>query len=143
MPRLAILLLLSFALCACKNDFGVGEPCMPESIPCDKDGKNCGFERNETYLQTEATQCEARACIVHRLDNDTDGHIPADPRLICEQDESEGCVPQANLDKSLHCTCRCDGAKGAANRCECPHGFVCQALSRDPSELGSYCVRPQ
>jgi hypothetical protein len=142
---LSILVLLCLAMCACKNDFGVGDPCVPEMVPCDANGKNCGFRRSETYLQSDAPSCEARACIVFRLDNGTNDQLPADPRVICEEDDSAGCVPQAALDMGSHCTCRCDGAKGAADRCECPDGFACRALSTNASDAdrGSYCVRRQ
>ena len=134
-----ILMLLPCVVCACKKDQGVGEPCLPEPIPCDEEGKNCGFKPTETYVQIDTPACEARACVVRRLDNGTDGQVPADPRVVCEEDSSEGCVPRATLEESVYCTCRCDGAKGAENRCECPDDFACTQVSADPG--AAYCVR--
>jgi hypothetical protein len=127
---------------ACENeDYGVGDPCIPDPIPCQ--GESCGFQRDETYLQTNSDECKERACIVRRLDNGTGGALPADPRVMCEEDAREGCVSREALSRGAYCTCRCDGPKTAADFCECPDGFLCEPVlqSGDPSEHGSYCVR--
>jgi hypothetical protein len=143
-PLISVLVLLSSAVGACKKDYGVGEPCIPEPIPCDDDGENCGFGLADTFLQTNAPTCEANACIVHRLDNGTRGEIPADPRKVCEQESNAGCVSQAELERAVHCTCHCSGPKSAADYCECPADFVCKEVLSDGEVAfrGSYCVRP-
>ena len=44
----AVIILGSAALCAIGcSDEGVGDPCIPEAIPCDSSGKNCGYKASE------------------------------------------------------------------------------------------------
>jgi hypothetical protein len=142
---IASLALLAPVVGACTKEHGVGEPCIPEPVPCDEHGNNCGFQLEETYLQTDSPACAARACVVRKLDNGTNGETPADPRVVCEEQSSEGCVSRANLERSTYCTCRCGGPKAGAEHCECPEGFVCtELLTVGAAEFrGSYCVRPR
>lgn len=116
----------------------VGDPCTPENIPVDEDGVR-GFLPTEAYLETSSVQCRTRVCIVNRLEGD--------PSRICEDEDppSAGCVFQADVDKSIYCTCRCDGPAGSADFCECPDGFECTQVltSGGVGIVGSYCVKPK
>src|SRR3954447_21908132 len=92
--------LLGLALTACTDD-GVGDPCIPETIPCkEKNGaKVCGFEQTESYIESSSVQCRSRLCIVNKLDNKTDGDLPADPRNLCKPGASSpGCVLSTEVD---------------------------------------------
>jgi hypothetical protein len=139
------LALLALALTAC-TDEGVGDPCIPETIPCKEDGKSCGFEQTESYIETSSVQCRSRLCMVHKLDNGTQGAVPADPTNICGANgiTNKGCVQAAQLDNSVYCTCRCDGPKTSAAFCECPDGFKCTEILTKGGDgvKGSYCTRP-
>lgn len=138
--------LLGLGLGACADE-GVGDPCIPEKIPCNSSGKNCGFEASESYIESSSVQCRSRFCIVHKLDNGTNGRVRADPTNVCGKDDApgtNGCTPQAAIDESVYCTCRCDGPKTSVEFCECPGGFKCeQVLNLGGDGIkGSYCVRP-
>jgi hypothetical protein len=100
----------------------------------------CGFVATETYLDKSASSCE-NACIVRRLDNGTDGSIPANPEVKCDASgEPEGCVTQAQLNQASYCTCPCDGDKSRDHYCECPGSFACTEIVLGED---SYCVRRQ
>ena len=62
---------LSLVVTACANE-GVGDPCIPEAVQCDSEGRNCGFQKTESYVEASSVQCRSRLCIVHKLDNGTD-----------------------------------------------------------------------
>jgi len=131
---------LSFGVVACAND-GVGDPCIPESIPCE--GSECGFGSQESYIESSSVQCRTRVCIVHKLDRG-DGKV-ADPRENCTNSDSPNCVTDSQLSQSVYCTCRCrDGNKKKVEGCECSDGYKCEEiLSRGGDGVrGSYCVKP-
>lgn len=137
--------LLGLGLGACE-DVGVGDPCIPEKIPCgaNKDD-GCGYDRSESYIESSSVQCKSRLCIVHELDNLAG--TPSDPTEICTGDkdkDSDNCTPQEQLDKSVYCTCRCDGPKTSVEFCECPDGYACEEILNLGGDgiKGSYCVRP-
>jgi hypothetical protein len=133
--------LLGLAAVAC-SDEGVGDPCTPEAIPV-KNGM-AGFERTESYIEASSVQCRSRLCIVNKLDNGTNGMIPADPTKICEVSPTPGCITQKQLEDSVHCTCKCGGPK-TAEQCDCPDPFFCKevlTLGGDGIK-GSYCVRKE
>jgi hypothetical protein len=124
-------------------DEGVGDPCIPETIPCsDAEGKQCGYRSSESYIEATSVQCRSRLCIVRNLDNESED-IAADPRTTCEEDNKDGCVTQEQVLDSIYCTCRCDGPKTSLEFCDCPSGFSCQEILNLGGEgiRGSYCVR--
>jgi hypothetical protein len=118
---------------------------MPEVLPSNPDG--FGFFPSESYV-TEAPACDGHPCIVHRLDNRSDGGLPANPSVVCEgSDPAPGCVTSAALEQSVHCSCQCDGPGDRDKYCTCPDGFTCRQLFTvrdDGLHNGprSYCVRP-
>jgi hypothetical protein len=83
-------------------------------------------------------QCRTRVCIVDRL--------RGDPTKICEDTGGMmGCASRDAVDRSVYCTCRCDGPPGVADFCECPEGFICKEIlsSGGVGIRGSYCIRPK
>jgi hypothetical protein len=141
------LLFLGLSAVACADE-GVGDPCTPETVPVNKDGKY-GFQSSESYIESSSVQCRSRLCIVHRLDNGTSGEnaLPADPRPqgLCQPDGTgaPGCVRATALDRAVHCTCKCGGPK-TSEQCECPSGFQCKEILTLGGDgiKGSYCVKP-
>ena len=134
------LIFLGLSAIAC-SEIGVGDPCTPETVPI-KNGVT-GFERTESYIESNSVQCRSRLCIVHRLDNGRDS--PADPRVDCATKPTEpNCVRLDQLEKSVHCTCKCGGPK-TGEQCECPSGFTCrEILTLGPDGIrGNYCVKPE
>jgi hypothetical protein len=136
------LILMGLAVIAC-GDEGVGDPCSPETVPT-KNGTS-GFEATESYIESNSVQCRSRLCIVHRLDNGTGG--PADPRYSCSDPRYSNltnCVRPDQLDKSVHCTCKCGGPK-TVDHCKCPSGFVCREILTLGGDgiRGDYCVKPE
>jgi len=127
------------------TDEGVGDPCIPETIPCDSTGSNCGYQASESYIEATSVQCRSRLCIVHKLDNGTGGLTPSDPRKICtggDTDEPD-CVEEDALKNSVYCTCRCGLEGSDRDFCKCPSGFSCEpVLTNGPEGIrGNYCVR--
>jgi hypothetical protein len=136
--------LLGLALTACADE-GVGDPCIPETIPCKNlaGTESCGFQRTESYIESSSVQCRTRLCIVHQLDNGTNGEIAANPTNLCGNPATKGCVDPGVLDDSVYCTCRCNGPKTSVEFCECPDGFSCKeilSLGGDGIK-GDYCVK--
>lgn len=139
--------LLGLLVTACADE-GVGDPCIPETVPCTVDPttkeKQCGFNNTESFIESSSVQCRSRLCIVHKLDNGTEGVTPADPAKDCgNSSRAEGCVTSDELDKSVFCTCRCGGPGKKEDFCECPSGFTCkEILSLGGDGIrGDYCVR--
>lgn len=137
------LAVLALGAVAC-SDSGVGDPCIPETIPCNSQGKECGYKASESYIEATSVQCRTRLCLVHKLDNGTAGLLPSDPRVLCDADgQPAGCLDESALEKSVYCTCRC-GLEGSKHDfCKCPSGFSCQqVLTNGPEGIrGDYCVR--
>jgi len=128
------------------TDEGVGDPCIPEAIPCTADGKVCGYKNNEAYLEASSVQCKSRLCLVYKLDNGTQMAVDSDPRVTCDpKNPVEGCVSDKNLNDSVYCTCRCGtgGSKTKQELCDCPDGFQCRQVltTGDPGIVGEYCVK--
>jgi len=142
--------LLGFLVAGCADD-GVGDPCIPETIPCTEgtdSTKKCGFNLQESYIESSSVQCRSRLCIVHKLDNHTNGKTPADPTKKCEPGEDReerDCVTEDEISQSIFCTCRCDGPSTSIDFCKCPSGFSCQEVLTLGGDgiRGSYCVRPE
>ncbi|HVZ32325.1 MAG TPA: hypothetical protein VG963_07865 [Polyangiaceae bacterium] len=143
--RYWIALALSSAAATGCTDLGVGDPCIPETIPCSADGKSCGYEATEAYVEASSVQCRSRLCLVYKLDNGTAGAVPSDPRDLCtgKSNDKEGCVTPTALNDSIYCTCRCEGAQRAEDNCSCPDGFTCEQVLTlgGPGIVGSYCVK--
>jgi hypothetical protein len=138
---------LAWGLSACADE-GVGDPCIPERIPCKGvgDAMLCGYDQTESYIESSSVQCRSRLCIVHKLDNGN--NTVGDPTKLCTDDKHESdptCVPPEALDDSVYCTCRCGGPKTSVEFCECPSGFECQEVLNLGGDgiKGSYCVRPK
>jgi hypothetical protein len=143
-------LCLLLAIAGCTREHGadvVGDQCVPDPIPSAPGGER-GFFSDQSYLQESSPSCEGHPCIVHRLDNGSDGGLPADPTNECEGDHAPpGCVTREALEQSVHCSCQCDGPGSRDNYCTCPNGFSCrQLIGLGIDDLtgtpGSFCVRP-
>ena len=128
------------ALTACRDD-GIGSACTP-TVPCDTDGTSCGFHAAETYVLKDAPGCPDRqACLVYKLDNGTDGRLPADPRVPCISPGSpEGCVTEEAIDRSIYCTCPCarEGSSDRTGLCSCGDGYECSKAGGGPEW---YCAK--
>jgi hypothetical protein len=127
------------------TDEGVGDPCTPEAVPCERNGENCGYKASESYIEASSVQCKSRLCIVHQLDNLSQGGN-ADPRKICSATENDPtCVDPEQLADAVYCTCRCRSAEGGSKNdlCDCPGGFSCEEILNlgGSGIVGSYCVR--
>ncbi len=146
--KLGAFALLGFLVTACADE-GVGDPCIPETIPCTEGpDRKCGFNQQESYIESSSVQCRSRLCIVHRLDNKTQGKTPADPTKVCaagEEREDRGCDTEAEISESIFCTCRCDGPSTSIEFCKCPDGFECSPVLTLGGDgiRGSYCVKPE
>lgn len=126
------------------TDPGIGDPCMPEAVPCRSAGTSCGYEASEAYVEASSVQCRSRWCLVYKLDNGTHGDIPSDPRVLCEENGGkEGCVTKESVSESIYCTCRCRGAQRAEDNCPCADGYECRdVLSQGGDGVrGGYCVK--
>lgn len=116
----------------------VGDPCKPEQIPAG------GFSPTEAYVETSSVQCETRVCMVYRLGGHPDcvGKTPVPNDPVCPTPES---IPssQAEVDRRIYCTCRCDAANDSFATCECPDDYQCIPVLElgGPGVEGSYCVR--
>lgn len=137
---------LGLSAMACADE-GVGDPCLPETIPqkITAAGTQYGFEASESYIESSSVQCRSRLCIVYQLDNGTTGRLPADPRVVCDAaGQPDGCVKAEERNRAVHCTCKCGGPK-TAEQCECPDGYSCKEILTLGGEgiRGSYCVKPK
>jgi len=108
----------------------VGDPCLPHAVP------EVGFDPRSAYIETNTSDCGGGLCIVHGLEGD--------PREGCVPNETRACSTADEVERSVHCTCRCDAPDGYA-QCACPDGFSCvtELTLGTPDVLGGYCVRDQ
>ncbi|MDB4977436.1 MAG: hypothetical protein JWN48_5777 [Myxococcaceae bacterium] len=137
--------LASLAAIGCADE-AIGDPCIPEAIPCNADGTGCGYSSSESYIEASSVQCRSRLCLVYKLDNGTHSQIPSDPRNLCaNKDKKDGCLTDDQLNESVYCTCRCGsgGAQTKQELCSCSEGFKCLPLLNlgGPGIVGSYCVK--
>lgn len=132
--RLAALALIGAIQVGCPAP-PVGDPCVPEQIPAG------GFDRNEAYIETSSVQCETRVCMVYKLSGDPDCIKNPAKGPACT--DPEKMITQADVDRRIYCTCRCDAANDAFATCECPDGFACTEVLDlgGPGVQGSYCVK--
>ena len=149
---------------------GVGDPCIPED---EYQQEFPGFSATEVNLESRSFQCETRVCLVYRfrgrvscpLGQDKASTVLGDSTLAnastspCHIPGSQELVkpvvtPQCatrTAEKTVYCSCRCDGPDPNAKYCKCPDGFGCKkledldlgaAVAKGSSQLaGSYCVR--
>ena len=141
----AVGLTLGLGAIGCADE-GIGDPCIPETIPCAADGTGCGYKNTESYLEASSVQCRSRLCIVYKLDNGTSGMVPSDPRLLCTgKNDKTGCLTNKELLDSVYCTCRCGSGGASTNQelCSCSSGFECRPVLTlgGPGIVGDYCVR--
>jgi hypothetical protein len=116
----------------CSNS-AVGAACSPEQVPAG------GFLASETYLETSSVQCATRVCLVRNLQGDPNNLLEDD----CPRGE-ETCVPAAEVDSKVYCSCRCGAPAGSGlPTCSCPDGFFCDEVLETGGDglRGSYCVR--
>jgi hypothetical protein len=109
----------------------VGDPCTlnpPEGLAVE----------SAVYVQNHAAECGTGVCLAV--------HVGGDLSRPCEEGETAtpaGCVPEAELEQRVYCSCRCDAPAGSADACDCPKHFACTSTLLDgpPGLRGSYCVR--
>jgi Cys-rich repeat protein len=113
---------------------GVGDPCIPETIPQE------GFA-NEVFVETSSVQCRTRTCLNYRL--------PGDPRRVVGDLTScppgaMGCVDPVARDEQIFCSCRCSAGTGDSSLplCTCQTGFHCVNLVTQGGDAvrGGYCI---
>ena len=138
----AVLPLALLVLGGCRST-GVGDPCVPESVPAD------GFQPGEAYLETSSVQCRTRVCMVYQFG----AASPLDPSLSQEECLERGLADcsalptEEQIDQRVYCPCRCSADPDSNTpTCECGDGFTCQddllTLGGDGIR-GGYCVRDE
>ncbi|HEY6878512.1 MAG TPA: hypothetical protein VI299_10865 [Polyangiales bacterium] len=143
---IALSCVLSLGAIGCADE-GVGDPCTPETVPCDAKGQNCGYKNTEAYIEATSVQCRSRLCLVYKLDNGSEGMNPADPRKLSDKyPDDPNSVDLKDVQDSVYCTCRCrsgGGVKSNQELCDCPDGFRCEDLLNlgGPGIIGGYCIR--
>lgn len=145
--RLAFAAVFALSVVAC-GVRGLGDPCIPEDIPAG------GFQRIESYVESNSAQCRTRVCLVFKLDGD--------PRLVDDLDNPDistcngaaNCVVRDSSPDSIQstfseervfCSCRCRAAadnSGGTPLCSCDDGWHCvDVIDTGPEGLrGGYCV---
>jgi hypothetical protein len=158
---------------ACETG-GVGDPCIPED---EYNKNFSGYSETEVNVESRSFQCETRVCLVANFRGrvscpygqkpadkpNENGQIVADPNLVADdrcylpgtRASMENAInvpvePQLTSrtpDKSVYCSCRCDGPDKNAQYCDCPSGYRCQKLvdaygtSGGAQLAGSYCIK--
>jgi hypothetical protein len=122
---------------------GVGDPCLPEVIPESQVAEENstatrtvrGFVSGESYIEASSVQCETRVCGVFNLEGD--------PSKPCDPNLANRCPQDWEIDKKVHCTCRCKAPESRFATCTCPSGYeCCEVLERGAVGIrGSYCVK--
>lgn len=170
-PNLFLLLaaLAGVASTGCQSG-GVGDPCVPE----DEYRSNfSGYSAAEVNVESRSFQCETRVCLVNHFNGRVscpygqaaakgvgmaavDPLIPSDQRCYLPGASASNSPPVSVVvkaqqiartpDKSVYCSCRCDGPDPNVNYCQCPSGYACEKLVTDygfgSAQLaGSYCIK--
>ena len=134
--RATLVLCLLAAAVGCEAR-GVGDPCIPESIPAG------GFDAREVYIETSAVQCRTRACIVFEFEGNPECQFNEAGQ--CPPQCTSGCRDPADVLEAVHCTCRCSDGGGDSNvpLCTCNDGFHCVdvLMAGGDGVRGGYCVR--
>ena len=142
---------------------GIGDPCLPER---EYDDQFAAFAITEVETESRSFQCETRLCLVNHFQGRvscTYGNLNPDGTVSTEANRQ--CYPPDNTAQNLpltigveaqryarppssavYCSCRCDGPDADARYCECPSGYICEALvpptDGAPDQLvGSYCIK--
>jgi hypothetical protein len=147
------------ALAGCEPG-GVGDPCIPDA---EYSTTFSPFSIKEVYFEVQSMTCETRVCLVNHFQgrvscplgqsdstSEPACYLPGTPEGEVGT-RVEGPVPAWDLDRpperSVYCSCRCDGPDPGARYCECPSGYACTELAPEGiSETkqglkGSYCVK--
>jgi hypothetical protein len=130
----------------------LGDPCNPGD---EVRTTFSGYGVNEVNIESGTPQCETGLCLAANFQGritcpygqtdpaqpscfTPDGApvtVPVPPQLVLRQ-----------ADKTVYCSCRCDGPDPSATYCACPSGFDCAPLVADiglgTAQLpGSFCVK--
>jgi hypothetical protein len=149
----------------------VGDPCTPQE---EFSPKFSGYIETGVNVESQSPSCSTGICLVANFRGRTgcpygqraasvDGQIVVDPSLgpdercyfpgVSHEPANEVKVPvepqliARSPEKSVYCSCRCDGPAGEGPFCACPSGFECTHLVDDygiatSGEVsGSYCVK--
>jgi hypothetical protein len=169
-PNLFLLLaaLAGVASTGCQSG-GIGDPCVPE----DEYRSNfSGYSAAEVNVESRSFQCETRVCLVNHFNgrvscpygqgaakggSTVDPLIPQDERCYLPGASASDVNAVVSVvvkpqqitrppDKSVYCSCRCDGPDSTVNYCQCPSGYACEKLVTDygfgSAQLaGSYCIK--
>ncbi len=145
---------------------GIGDPCVPED---EYAADFSGFASGEVNVETRSLQCQSRVCLVNHFQGrvscpygQTETDLLLDPSAPerCRVPGTDGTQandavqvpvppwrPDRSADRSVYCSCRCDGPDPDARYCKCPKGFTCEplmddlALAFDRQVVGSYCIK--
>jgi hypothetical protein len=160
---------IAFHLQGCQSG-GVGDPCIPED---EYQQGFPGFSATEVNLESRSFQCETRVCLVYRFRGRVSCPLGQTKELADSPKTSPSTagdgrchIPGSNdpvevpvnpqyasrtTEKSVYCSCRCDGPDANAKYCDCPDGFACTkledldlgaAVAKGSAQLaGSYCIR--
>ncbi len=131
-------LLFGIVMMGCPTP-GIGDPCIPERIPCPDGGMTdagtCptgGFGATEVAVEVRSLQCRTRLCLIYKHQGD--------PRID----------PAGALD-DIYCSCKCGPGDRCENQCPGDRGSdgnpiwrCCTLFSGEgfPEGLqGDYCVK--
>ncbi len=124
----------------------------PETIPCTSDtaDKKCGFNLQESYIESSSVQCRSRLCIVHRLDNKTQGKTPAEShqgvRRGEDREEQRLCDRGQEQRTRSSAPVACDLPLHQHRVLPVSDGFMCDevlTLGRRRHPRRRYCVKPK
>jgi hypothetical protein len=148
-----------------------GDPCIPQD---EFSPKFSGYSETEVNIESQSPSCSTGVCLVANFRGRTgcpygqraasvDGQIVVDPSLgpdercyfpgTSHEPANEVKVPvepqlmARSPEKSVYCSCRCDGPAGQGPFCACPSGFECTHLvdyygtATGDEVSGSYCLK--
>jgi hypothetical protein len=119
----------------------LGKACEPSSIPAE------GFDEQEAYVEVNHAACGGGVCLAYRVAGDPRAACRSRPGACSASDAAcsgaARCTDEAEVQKHVACSCRCDGPDSGAQYCACRDGFVCVPVLEqgDPKLVGSYCTR--
>lgn len=151
---------------------GMGDPCTPQD---EFSPTFNGFRETEVNVESGSPSCSTGICLAASFRGRTscaygqppgptvDGVTGVDPSLgpdarcylpgATHEPANEVTVPvdpqllARSPEKSVYCSCRCDGPAGQGPFCACPSGFECTHLVDDYGTAtnaqfaGSYCIK--
>ena len=119
----------------------VGRECVPALVP---EGE---LSDQEAYLEGDNAACGDGVCLGSGVAGDPRPECPDRPGACFASDPAcrgeARCADPADVQRHVHCSCRCDAPDAQAALCACPDGFICVPVLEQgsPSVVGSYCVR--